>query len=74
MVALLVAPTRTGLRALSIAVDETIGYEHAAPELAVRGGLTRRMVVASGLLALVVATAFGVLLSSVAVPAAPPFL
>jgi signal transduction histidine kinase len=47
-------------------VDETIGYEHAAPELAVRGGLTRRMVVASGLLALVVATAFAVLLSSVA--------
>jgi CHASE3 domain sensor protein len=46
-------------------VDETIGYEHAAPELAVRGGLTRRMVVASVLLALVVATAFAVLLSSV---------
>ena len=45
---------------------KTIGYEHAAPELAVRGGLTRRMVVASGLLALVVATAFAVLLSSVA--------
>jgi CHASE3 domain sensor protein len=47
-------------------VDETIGYEHAVPELAVRGGLTRRMVVASGLLALVIATAFAVLLSSVA--------
>jgi signal transduction histidine kinase len=32
----------------------------------VRGGLTRRMVIASGLLALVIATAFAVLLSSVA--------
>jgi len=32
----------------------------------VRGGLTRRMLVASGLLALVIATAFAVLLSSVA--------
>ena len=31
-----------------------------------RGGLTRRMVIASGLLALVIATAFAVLLSSVA--------
>ena len=30
-----------------------------------RGGLTRRMVVASGLLALVIATAFAVLLSAV---------
>ena len=49
-----------------LVVDETIGYEHAASELAVRGGLTRRMVVASGLLALVIATAFAVLLSSVA--------
>jgi signal transduction histidine kinase len=47
-------------------VDETIGYEHAASELAVRGGLTRRMLVASSLLALVIATAFAVLLSSVA--------
>jgi signal transduction histidine kinase len=47
-------------------VDETIGYEYAASELAVRGGLTRRMLVASGLLALVIATAFAVLLSSVA--------
>lgn len=40
-------------------------YRHTAPELAVRGGLTRRMVVASGLLALVIATAFAVLLSAV---------
>ena len=47
-------------------MDETIGYEYAASELAVRGGLTRRMLVASGLLALVIATAFAVLLSSVA--------
>ena len=47
-------------------MDETIGYEHAEPELAVQGGLTRRMVIASGLLALVIATAFAVLLSSVA--------
>jgi signal transduction histidine kinase len=47
-------------------VDETIGYEHGAPERAVRGGLTRRMVIASGLLALVIAAAFAVLLSSVA--------
>ena len=31
-----------------------------------RGGLTRRMMIASGLLALVIATAFAVLLSSVA--------
>ena len=41
------------------------GYEHSAAELAVRGGLIRRMVVASGLLALVIAAAFAVLLSSV---------
>jgi signal transduction histidine kinase len=34
--------------------------------MTVRGGLTRRMVVASGLLALVIATAFAVLISSVA--------
>lgn len=47
-------------------MDETIGYEHAALELAVRGGLTRRMLVASGLLALIIASAFAVLLSSVA--------
>jgi signal transduction histidine kinase len=47
-------------------VDETIGYDPAEPELAVRGGLTRRIVIASGLLALVIATAFAVLLSSVA--------
>jgi signal transduction histidine kinase len=47
-------------------VDETIGYEHAASKLAVRSGLTRRMLVASGLLALIIATAFAVLLSSVA--------
>jgi signal transduction histidine kinase len=50
----------------SIVVHETIGYEYGASELAVRGGLTRRMVVASGLLALVIAAAFVVLLSSVA--------
>lgn len=49
-----------------IVVDETNHYEHAALELSVRGGLTRRMLVASGLLALVIATAFAVLLSSVA--------
>ncbi|MFL6045443.1 MAG: CHASE3 domain-containing protein [Propionibacteriaceae bacterium] len=47
-------------------MDETNHYEHAALELSVRGGLTRRMLVASGLLALVIATAFAVLLSSVA--------
>lgn len=41
------------------------GYEHSAAELPVRGGLIRRMVVASGLLALVIAAAFAVLLSSV---------
>jgi signal transduction histidine kinase len=34
--------------------------------MAVRGGLTRRMIIASGLLALVIAAAFAVLLSSVA--------
>jgi hypothetical protein len=42
------------------------GYKYSAPELAVRGGLTRRMVVTSGLLALIIAAAFAVLLSSVA--------
>lgn len=47
-------------------MDETIQYERAALELSVRGGLTRRMLVASGLLALIIATAFAVLLSSVA--------
>jgi signal transduction histidine kinase len=41
------------------------GYGHTAAELAVRGGLTRRMVVASGLLALIIAAAFAMLLSSV---------
>ena len=46
-------------------MDETIRYGHTAAELAVRGGLTRRTVVASGLLALVIATAFAVLLSAV---------
>jgi CHASE3 domain sensor protein len=46
-------------------VHETIRYGHTAAELAVRGGLTRRMVVASGLLALIIAAAFAVLLSSV---------
>jgi signal transduction histidine kinase len=38
----------------------------AAPEMVVRGGLTRRMVVASGLLALIIAATFAVLISSVA--------
>jgi signal transduction histidine kinase len=47
-------------------VDETIGYEQAGAEVAVPGGLTRRTVVASGLLALVIAAAFAVLISSVA--------
>ena len=46
-------------------MHETSRYGHTAAELAVRGGLTRRMVVASGLLALIIAAAFAVLLSSV---------
>ena len=54
---------RYGHTAAELAVRD--GYRHPAPELAVRGGLTRRMVVASGLLALVIATAFAVLLSAV---------
>ena len=38
----------------------------AVPEMALRGGLTRRMVVASGMLALIIAATFAVLISSVA--------
>jgi CHASE3 domain len=59
-------PPRAGCAIIRHRRGRDYRHEHTAPELAVRGGLTARMVVASGLLALVIAAAFAVLLSSVA--------